>query len=417
VTGISSVQSYLRNTLTVILAGGKGERLYPLTRDRAKPSVPFGGTYRIIDFTLSNCLNSGLRKIYLLTQYKSISLTRHISFAWNIFAGELDEFVETIPPQQRSAETWYHGTADAIFQNIYTLQEHRPERVLVLSGDHIYKMNYLDMLLFHEQTGAEITVACVEQNMEAAALKLGVVESDADQRIVGFEEKPAKPKPAPHDPGKVYCNMGVYVFNTETLIRTLVDDAKRVDTKHDFGKDIIPREIRRRKVFAYDFRDENRKGVQYWRDIGTIDAYYEANMDLVAVEPVFNLYDTKWPIRTYHPQYPPAKTVFADEYEGGRTAQVLDSLVSSGCIISGARIVRSILSPGIFVAEHALIENSIIMNRVRVGQGAIVKNAIIDKGVVVPPGFQIGVDKEEDKKRFTISTGGVVVIPKDMKIW
>jgi glucose-1-phosphate adenylyltransferase len=196
-----------------------------------------------------------------------------------------------------------------------------------------------------------------------------------------------------------------------------VDDAKRVDTKHDFGKDIIPREIRRRKVFAYDFRDENRKGVQYWRDIGTIDAYYEANMDLVAVEPVFNLYDTKWPIRTYHPQYPPAKTVFADEYEGGRTAQVLDSLVSSGCIISGARIVRSILSPGIFVAEHALIENSIIMNRVRVGQGAIVKNAIIDKGVVVPPGFQIGVDKEEDKKRFTISTGGVVVIPKDMKIW
>jgi glucose-1-phosphate adenylyltransferase len=401
----------------LILAGGKGERLYPLTRDRAKPSVPFGGIYRIIDFTLSNCLNSGLRRVYLLTQYKSTSLSRHISFAWNLFAGELDEFIETIPPQQRSAESWYRGTADAIFQNIYTLQEHRPMRVLLLSGDHIYKMNYLDMLLFHEEKEAEITVACVEQDVESAALQLGVVEADKDQRIIGFEEKPAVPKPTPHDQGKTYCNMGVYVFNIETLIRTVADDAKRRDTERDFGKNIIPREITRRKVFAYDFRDENRKDVKYWRDIGTIDAYYEANMDLVAVDPVFNLYDKEWPIRTYHPQYPPAKTVFADEVPGGRTSEVLDSLVSSGCIISGARVTRSILSPGVLVAEHAIVENSIIMDRVCIESGAVVKNVIIDKGVIVPAGFQIGMSEEKDRKRFTISEGGIVVVPKGMKIW
>lgn len=416
-TDISNFQSYLRGTLTMILAGGKGERLYPLTRDRAKPSTPFGGIYRIIDFTLSNCLNSGLRRVYLLTQYKSISLGRHILNAWNIFAGELDEFIETIPPQQRSTETWYRGTADAIFQNIYTLQEHRPQKVLILSGDHIYKMNYLDMLLFHEEKEAEITVACVEYDIESAARQLGVVEVDREQRVVGFEEKPENPKPTPHDKAKAYCNMGVYIFNTETLIRTVVDDAKRKDTQHDFGKNIIPREKNRRKIFAYDFRDENRKEVQYWRDIGTIDAYYEANMDLVAVDPVFNLYDRDWPIHTYHPQYPPAKTVFADETAGGRTAQILDSLVSNGCIISGARVKRSILSPGVYVAEHAIVENSIIMDRVRINEGAIVKNAIIDKDVVIPAGFLLGENEEQDRKRFTISKGGIVVVPKGMKIW
>lgn len=416
-TDARNIQSYLRNTLTMILAGGKGERLYPLTRDRAKPSVPFGGIYRIVDFTLSNCLNSGLRRIYLLTQYKSTSLSRHISSAWNMFAGELGEFIETIPPQQRSAETWYKGTADAIFQNIYTLQEHRPERVLILSGDHIYKMDYSDMLFCHERNGAEITVACVEQDVRRASRQFGIVQADKDGRIIGFDEKPEKPKPTPHDPGRTYCNMGVYVFNTETLIRTVVDDAKRRDTVHDFGRNIIPREIGKRKVFAYDFRDENRKAVQYWRDIGTVDAYYEANMGLVHVEPDFNLYDMDWPIRTYHMQYPPAKTVFADEYEGGRKAQVLDSLISGGCIVSGARVARSILSPGVFVEEHALVENSIVMNRVRIGQGAIVRNAIVDKGVLIPSGFKIGVDREVDRKRFTVTKGGIVVIPKGMRIW
>jgi len=413
----TNIRSYLNGTLTMILAGGKGERLYPLTRDRAKPSVPFGGIYRIIDFTLSNCLNSGLKKIYLLTQYKSISLNRHISSAWNIFAGELDEFIETMPPQQRSGENWYRGTADAFFQNIYTLQEHRPERVLILSGDHIYKMNYLDMLLYHEEKGAEITVACVEQNRKRASKQFGIVEADENGRIVGFEEKPEHPKPTPHNPDRSFCNMGVYIFNTDTLIRTVAGDAKRKNTQHDFGRNIIPHEISKRPIFAYDFRDENRKQMLYWRDIGTVDAYYEANMNLIAVDPIFNLYDREWPIRTYHPQYPPAKTVFADEFEGGRKAEALDSLISNGCIISGARIVRSILSPGVYVSEHAIVENSILFNGVRIGKGAVVKNAIIDKSVNVPEGFKIGVNKGEDTRRFVVSDGGVVVIPKGMKIW
>ncbi len=413
---LGNIAKYLRNTLTMVLAGGKGERLYPLTRDRAKPSVPFGGIYRIIDFTLSNCLNSGIRKVYLLTQYKSISLNRHISFGWNIFAGELDEFITTIPPQQRSAEAWYRGTADAIYQNIYTLQEHRPERVLILSGDHIYKMNYLDMLQFHEEKEADITVACVEQDIGHAAGQLGVVEADAGGRIEGFEEKPPQPKPTPHDPEKAFCNMGVYVFNTETLIRCVIEDTKSRDTHHDFGKDIVPRAIKKHRVFAYDFRDENRKEVLYWRDIGTIDAYYEANMDLVAVDPVFNLYDREWPIRTYHEQYPPAKTVFAGDYEGGRKVEALDSLISSGCIISGARVVRSILSPGVFVSDNATVENSILMGGVHVGKGAVVRNAIVDKRVRIPGGFQLGVDHKADRKSFTVSEGGVVVVPKGMKI-
>jgi glucose-1-phosphate adenylyltransferase len=400
----------------MILAGGKGERLYPLTRDRAKPSVPFGGIYRIIDFTLSNCLNSGLRKVYLLTQYKSISLERHISFAWNMLAGELDEFVATIPPQQRSTETWYRGTADALFQNIYTLQEHRPERVLVLSGDHIYKMNYHDMLLYHMEKKAEITVACVEQDIGRAAGQFGIVESDGEGRIIGFEEKPSNPRPTPHDPDKAYCNMGVYLFDTETLIRCVVDDAKKSDTTHDFGRDIIPREISRRKVFAFDFNHGKTGDVQYWRDIGTIDAYYEANMDLVAIDPAFNLYDAEWPIRTYHPQYPPAKTVLAEEFPGGRKAQAITSLISNGCIISGATVVRSILSPGVYVSHHALVEDSIIMDRAQIGEGASVKKAIVDKGVIVPPGFKLGADSQQDRKRFTISPGGIVVVPKGLRI-
>lgn len=413
---LGNLQQYLRQTLAIILAGGRGERLYPLTRDRAKPAVPFGGIYRIIDFTLSNCLNSGIRKIYLLTQYKSVALDRHISFAWNIFAGELDEFVAAIPPQQRSSESWYKGTADAIYQNIYTLQEHRPEKVLILSGDHIYKMDYLDMLQFHEEKEAQITVACAEQDVKRATGQFGVVETDAEGKIIGFEEKPAKPKPTPHNPDMAYCNMGIYLFNTETLIHCVIDDAKRVDTSHDFGKDIIPRELGRRGVFAYDFSRQNPNWASYWRDIGTLDAYYEANMDLVALQPAFNLYDKDWPIRTYHSQYPPAKTVFADESQGGRKAQVFDSLMSQGCIISGARVVRSILSPGVYVSEHALIENSILMDRVHVGSGALIRNAIIDKGVTVPPGFHLAASDQMRKLGLTISKAGVVVVPKKMKI-
>jgi len=413
---LGNLQQYLHQTLAIVLAGGRGERLYPLTRDRAKPAVPFGGVYRIIDFTLSNCLNSGIRRIYILTQYKSVALDRHISFAWNIFAGELDEFVATIPPQQRASETWYQGTADAIYQNIYTLQEHRPDKVLILSGDHVYKMNYLDMLQFHEEKEAEITVACVEQDVSRAAGNFGIVEANEEGRIVGFEEKPDKPKPTPHNPDVAYCNMGIYVFNTKALIRCVIDDAKCTDTSHDFGKDIIPRELKKRKVFAYDFVSVNPDETAYWRDIGTIDAYYEANMDLVALQPEFNLYDRNWPIRTYHPQYPPAKTVFADESPGGRKALVLDSLISHGCIISGARVVKSILSPGVFVSEHAQVENSILMDRVHVGPGAVIRNAIVDKGVSIPANFHLGAGQQPQKLGLTVSPAGVVVVPKKMKI-
>lgn len=412
---IRDVSGYLKNVLTMILAGGRGERLYPLTRDRAKPSVPFGGMYRIIDFTLSNCLNSGLRRIYLLTQYKSISLDRHISQAWNILPGEMGEFVAAIPPQQRLAESWYLGTADAIYQNIYTLQSHRPERVLILSGDHIYKMNYLDMLKFHEEKEAQITVACVEVDIERAAGQLGVAEVDPSMRIIGFEEKPPQPKPTPHNPKKAFCSMGVYVFNTEDLIHCIADDAKK-KTEHDFGKNVITTEIVRRRVFAYNFIDENKKEVLYWRDIGTIDAYYEANMDLVQVDPVFNLYDKDWPIRTVQPQKPPAKTVFADEYEGGRRAVVLDSLICHGCIISGGRVQRSILSPGVRVDDYAQVTDSLLFDDVHVGKGAKIRRTIVDKRVVIPENAQIGFDLEQDGKRFTVSESGIVVIPRMMKL-
>jgi glucose-1-phosphate adenylyltransferase len=414
-SAITDVTGYLKNVLTMVLAGGRGERLYPLTRDRAKPSVPFGGMYRIIDFTLSNCLNSGLRRIYLLTQYKSISLDRHISQAWNILPGEMGEFVAAIPPQQRLAESWYLGTADAIYQNIYTLQSHRPARVLILSGDHIYKMNYLDMLKFHEEKEAQITVACVEVDIERAAGQLGVAEVDPSMRVVGFEEKPAHPKPTPHNPKKAFCSMGVYIFNTEDLIHCVTDDAKK-NTEHDFGKNVIPTEIMRRKVFAYNFIDENKKEVLYWRDIGTIDAYYEANMDLVQIDPVFNLYDKDWPIRTVQPQMPPAKTVFADEYEGGRRAVVLDSLICHGCIISGGHVQRSILSPGVRVDDYAEVADSLLFDDVHVGKGAKIRRTIVDKRVVIPENAQIGFDLEQDGKRFTVSESGIVVIPRMMKL-
>ena len=411
-TNPGSVQNYLRNTLTMILAGGRGERLYPLTRDRAKPSVPFGGIYRIIDFTLSNCLNSGLRKIYVLTQYKSISLERHISFAWNILTGELDEFVATIPPQQRSTETWYRGTADALFQNIYTLQEHRPERVLVLSGDHVYKMNYHDMLLYHMEKQAEITVACVEQDIERAAGQFGIVESDKEGRIVGFEEKPSEPKPTPHNPGKAYCNMGVYLFETETLIRCVVDDAKKRETTHDFGRDIIPREISRRKVFAFDFSGGGTGDSHYWRDIGTTDAYYEANMSLLDPVPPLDLYQQDWTIRTYQGQTPPARTVPG---ESGNEGVFVNSIISGGSVIAGGGVNHSILFSGVRVGDEAIVEDAILFNDVVIGDGAQVKNCIIDKGVSVPANETIGVDKERDRQRFQLSEKGIVVIPKNYR--
>ncbi len=403
-----------KRILTMILAGGQGERLYPLTMDRAKPAVPFGGIYRIVDFTLSNCLNSGLRKIVVLTQYKSFSLDRHLRLGWSIFNDELGEYIERVPPQQRISDQWYLGTADAVYQNIYTLEKEQPEMVLILGGDHVYKMDYQSIVHSHLQNGADITIPCIEIPLEEGS-RFGVVEVDSDNRIIGFQEKPADPKPTPHNTASALISMGIYLFNTETLVKAIINDAKQ-STDHDFGKNIIPDMIRTKKVFAHPFIDENTKKSKYWRDIGTLDAYWEANMDLVQVSPVFNLYDKKWPIRTYLEQYPPAKTVFHEKFEGGRTGTILDSIVSGGCIISGAKVERSVLSPDIRVDSHSEIFDSIIMESARIGKNVKIRKAIIDKSVHIPDNMSIGFDLEKDSKNFTVTNNGVVVVRKEMPL-
>lgn len=400
----------MRSVLALIMAGGKGERLFPLTKDRAKPAVPFGGIYRIIDFTLSNCINSGIRKIHLLTQYKSISLQRHLRMGWNIFDSELGEYIDVIPAQQRVDEHWYLGTADAVYQNIYTIEQEKCDYVMVLAGDHVYKMNYARMLDFHETNRSDVTVSVIEMERERAK-GFGIVEVDAHGRIVGFEEKPSHPKPIPGNPGRSYVSMGIYLFNRQLLEAVLIEDAKRTDSSHDFGRDILPSIFNDARVFAYNFHDDATKRAQYWRDVGTLDAYYESNMDLVQVTPEFNLYDQRWPIRTYHEQWPPAKTVFADEATG-RLGMVLDSMVSNGCIISGGRIQRCVLSPGVRINSYSEVYDSILMERVEVGRYAKIRKAIIDKDVVIPRHAEIGYDLEEDRRRFTVTDNGVVVVAK-----
>ncbi len=400
----------LKNLSTFIMAGGRGVRLYPLTRDRAKPAVPFGGVYRIIDFTLSNCINSGIGKIHILTQYKSVSLARHLKMGWNLFHSELGEYIDVLPAQQRYDTHWYRGTADAIYQNIYTIEREAPEYVLILAGDHIYKMNYAEMLRAHIDAGADVTVGVVDLP-RAEGRHFGVFELDAEDRILGFEEKPLDPKTLPGRPEFLCASMGIYIFNRNTLYEELIPDAGR-ESEHDFGKNILPQMLNRRRLLAYHFVDENRKETTYWRDIGTLDAYYEANMDLVAVDPQFNLYDRRWPVRTHQPQLPPVKMVFADPGEGARRGEAHDSLLSTGCVISGGRVVRSVLSPNVRINSYASVEGSILMDGVVIGRRARVRNAIIDKYVDILPNTTIGVDLEADRRRFHVTDNGIVVIPK-----
>ncbi|MHC4267738.1 MAG: glucose-1-phosphate adenylyltransferase [Planctomycetota bacterium] len=410
---IKNIQAHDK-ILTIILAGGQGERLYPLTKDRAKPAVPFGGIYRIIDFTLSNCLNSGLRKIVVLTQYKSFSLDKHLRLGWNILNNELNEYIEQIPPQQRISDQWYQGTADAVYQNIYTLEKEQPEMVLILSGDHIYKMDYRKMALFHQENKADLTIACMEIPINEGR-RFGVIQTNEESRIVEFHEKPSEPIPSPNNPEATFVSMGIYLFNTTTLVKAIIDDAKH-DTNHDFGKNIIPDMIHSKRVYAYPFTDENNNGLNYWRDIGTLDAYWEANMDLVKISPEFNLYDKDWPIRTYKAQYPPAKTVYKKDFTGERTDMILNSIVSDGCIISGAKVEGCVLSPDIRVGPNTEIYNSIIMEDVRIGESVKIQKAIIDKSVKIPDNMKIGYDLEEDSKHFTITDSGIVVVRKEMQL-
>ena len=398
------------NVLAILLAGGAGERLHPLTRDTAKPGVPFGGVYRIIDFTLSNCVNSDVSRIFILTQYKSLELNRHIRYGWQIFSPERGEFIEILPPMKRVSDEWYRGTADAVYQNLQSIVTERPEQVLVLSADHIYKMNYLDMLSWHKSNGADVTIATIRIDPREAC-RFGVAEIEPDYRVKGFEEKPRHGEPArsPFDSSKVSASMGIYIFNREALVDELTEDAADPYSSHDFGKDVLPRCLGRRRVVAWDFHDLNQKAALYWRDVGTLDAYYEANMDLVSVSPEFNLYDEQWPIRTRAFQAPPAKFVFAQE--GRRIGLAVDSMVSPGCIISGGRINHSVLSPFVRVNSYCEIDESILLPRATVGRYSRIRRAILDEGVVLPENSRVGFDPEQDKALGRVVTeSGITVV-------
>jgi glucose-1-phosphate adenylyltransferase len=395
----------LDDAVVMVLAGGVGERLYPLTKERAKPAVYFGGPYRIIDFTLSNCINSGLRKIFIALQYKSLSLTRHLRFGWSVVADELGEFIEVLHPQKRVGEHWYQGTADAVYQNLYSIERETPRHLIVLSGDHVYKMDYARMLRFHIDHGAGATMAVIEVPTEEAH-RFGVMQVDSEDRLTGFLEKP---RGLPEGE-QVLASMGIYIFDMDVVVPALEEDARHASS-HDFGKDIIPALLSTVPIYAYRFYDENKKAAKYWRDIGTLDAYYEANMDLCRVNPEFNLYDPEWPLHTHQVQAPPAKFVFADE--GRRCGQALDSIISAGCIISGSRVTGSVLCPNVRVHSFCEVDQSILMPGVRVGRHARIRRAIIDRDVFIPRGAQIGVNEAEDRRRHTVSDRGIVVVTKD----
>jgi len=405
----------MKDTLGVLLAGGAGERLFPLTRDRAKPAVTFGGNYRIIDITLSNCINSDLRKVYILTQYKALSLNRHIREGWGtIVASELGEFIEILPPMKRVSENWYMGTADAVYQNIYSIGSEQPKYVLVLSGDHIYKMNYDLMMRQHVDAGADVTLATILIDPSESS-RFGVVEIDRESRVVGFEEKPKSTQlRSPFNPNMCSGSMGVYLFNTDVLLPALLKDAEDPESSHDFGHDILPKLLDEYRVYAFNFIDENKKEALYWRDVGTLDAYFEANMDVVAVSPVFNLYDKAWPIRTHQRQYPPAKFVFS---EPGRTGMAVDSVVSSGCIVSGASVRKCVMSPDVRVNSYAEVESCIIFSHVNIGRHCRIRRAIVDRDVHIPEGSVIGYDPEEDRRNYFVTDSGITVVTRDYSLF
>lgn len=404
------VTELTRRTMVLVLAGGEGSRLKNLTAWRAKPAVPFGGKYRIIDFALSNCVNSGLRRIGVLTQYKSHSLIRHLQRAWSFMRAEIGEFVEILPAQQRTEKKeWYQGTADALYQNLDILRRHNPQYVIVLGGDHIYTMDYSAMLLRHVESRADFTVGCIEVPCEEAT-EFGVMSVDEDMRIIKFTEKPANPEAMPDKPDVALASMGIYVFSTEFMFTILEQDAQLRGSSHDFGRDLIPANIHTAKAMAYPFRDET-GAPGYWRDVGTVYSYWKSNMELCAVEPPLNLYDRDWPIWTYQPQSPPAKFIFDDE---GRRGEAIDSLVSAGCIISGARLKRSMVFFGCTLQEYSLVKDSVILPKVNIGRNCRISRAIIDKATVIPDGTVIGEDLEEDAKRFHVTKEGIVLVTPEM---
>ncbi len=402
----------MKDTLGVLLAGGAGERLFPLTKERAKPAVPFAGQYRIIDITLSNCINSDLRKVYIMTQYKALSLNRHIREGWGpVVANELGEFIEILPPMQRVNRNWYQGTADAVYQNIYSIGSEEPKFVIILSGDHIYKMNYALMMDQHCRSGAACTIATLPVDPDEVA-GFGVVEVSKSGEVIGFQEKPKTTSVrSPFNPEKVDASMGIYIFNTDVLLPELMVDAEDPESKHDFGHNILPKLLGRYKVSAFNFVDENRKEALYWRDVGTLDAYYEANLDIASVSPTFNLYDKDWPMRTRPTQYPPAKFVFG---EMGRTGMAINSVVSPGCVISGSAVRQSVLSQDVRVNSYSDIDSSVIFTHVNIGRHCRIRRAIIDRDVHIPDGTVIGYDADEDRKKYHVTPSGLTVVTRDI---
>ena len=400
------VSRLTRSTMAMIMAGGRGSRLEDLTAVRAKPATPFGGKFRIIDFPLSNCVNSGIRQVFILTQYKAHSLIQHVQRGWGYLRGEFGEFIQIVPAQQQVGESWYLGTADSIYQNLDLVREHSPDQVLILAGDHIYKMDYGPMIASHTENNADITVGVIRVPLHEAT-QFGVMTIDEDNRVTHFNEKPANPQPIPGNPDAAMASMGIYVFNREFLLKSLEADAADPDSEHDFGKNIIPQSIDNCRVYAYPFQDVKTRAQSYWRDVGTLDAYFRANLELIYIHPELNLYDTEWPIWTYQEQLPPAKFVLDDS---GRIGMATNSMVSGGCIVSGAYVKQSLLFSSVTVAEGSEVIQAVVLPQAQIGRNCRITRAIIDKRCIIPDGTVIGEDHAEDAKRFRVTSEGVVLV-------